>query len=206
MRDGQDRVDAIKKQENFRKRDIMDKKSQFCSHCDKSGHTRETCFKLHGYPEWYKTMQEQKKRDGRNFNAHMTQDKVIETKPGFNAHMTQDKMTETKSGQGNVNSADISEAWQELLKLIKGKGPQDPLQINFAHALDDFAGTGYDLNYLDANDSNFWIVDTGATSHMCARLDILSNPHPPHIKLRSTYLMDHPNLLNSLAVLNYMIN
>ncbi|KAL0391906.1 UNVERIFIED_CONTAM: Retrovirus-related Pol polyprotein from transposon RE1 [Sesamum radiatum] len=155
------------KQENFRKRDIMDKKSQFCSHCDKSGHTRETCFKLHGYPEWYKTMQEQKKRDGRNFNAHMTQDKVIETKPGFNAHMTQDKMTETKSGQGNVNSADISEAVrQELLKLIKGKGPQDPLQINFAHALDDFAGTGYDLNYLDANDSNFWIVDTGATSHM----------------------------------------
>ncbi|KAL0368365.1 UNVERIFIED_CONTAM: Retrovirus-related Pol polyprotein from transposon RE1 [Sesamum calycinum] len=131
-----------KKQENFRKRDIMDKKSQFCRHCDKSGHTRETCFKLHGYPEWYKTMQEQKKRDGMNFNAHMTQDKVTETKSGFNAHMTRDKMTETNSGQGNVNSADISEVvQQELLKFIKGKVLQDPLQVNFAHALDDFADT-----------------------------------------------------------------
>ncbi|KAK4394253.1 Retrovirus-related Pol polyprotein from transposon RE2 [Sesamum angolense] len=108
-----------KKHENLRKRDITDKKSQFCSHCDKSGHTRETRFKLHGYLEWYKTMQEQKKGDGRNFNAHMTQDKVTETKSSFNAHMTQDKMTETKSDLRSKAIIGVGRQWGSLYVLDK---------------------------------------------------------------------------------------
>lgn len=37
---------------------------QKCSHCGGSKHTRETCFKLHGYPEWWHELQAKKKRDG----------------------------------------------------------------------------------------------------------------------------------------------
>ncbi|KAL0352360.1 UNVERIFIED_CONTAM: Retrovirus-related Pol polyprotein from transposon RE1 [Sesamum calycinum] len=71
---------------------------------------------------------------------------------------------------------------QELLKLMKGKMVQDPLQVNFAHTTDDFAGNGCVFGSIDANVLDFWIVDTGATSHMCARLNVLSNPRSPSHK------------------------
>ncbi|KAL6336046.1 hypothetical protein AAG906_003673 [Vitis piasezkii] len=32
-----------------------------CTHCGITKHTRETCFKLHGYPDWWHELQAQKK-------------------------------------------------------------------------------------------------------------------------------------------------
>ena len=34
-----------------------------CTHCGITKHTRETCFKLHGYPDWWHELQAQKKWD-----------------------------------------------------------------------------------------------------------------------------------------------
>lgn len=34
-----------------------------CSHCGNSKHTRDTCFKLHGYPDWWNDLQAKKGRD-----------------------------------------------------------------------------------------------------------------------------------------------
>ena len=34
-----------------------------CSHCGGSKYTKDTCFKLHGYPDWWVEFQVQKKRD-----------------------------------------------------------------------------------------------------------------------------------------------
>ncbi|GMY20146.1 hypothetical protein FCV25MIE_15385 [Fagus crenata] len=31
-----------------------DKESLFCTHCKGTKHTRETCFKLNGYPDWFR--------------------------------------------------------------------------------------------------------------------------------------------------------
>ena len=35
-----------------------------CSHCGNSKHTRDTCFKLHGYPDWWHELQAKRRRDG----------------------------------------------------------------------------------------------------------------------------------------------
>jgi len=35
-----------------------------CSHCGNSKHIRDTCFKLHGYPEWWNELQARKCQDG----------------------------------------------------------------------------------------------------------------------------------------------
>ena len=35
-----------------------------CSHCGNSKHTRDTCFKLHGYPDWWHELQANRRRDG----------------------------------------------------------------------------------------------------------------------------------------------
>ncbi|KAF8405794.1 hypothetical protein HHK36_007871 [Tetracentron sinense] len=37
-----------------------------CSHCGHPKHTRETCFKLHGYPDWWNDLQAKKGRDTGN--------------------------------------------------------------------------------------------------------------------------------------------
>ncbi|KAJ0024300.1 hypothetical protein Pint_07129 [Pistacia integerrima] len=34
-----------------------------CTHCGNSKHTRETCFQLHGYPEWWYTLKARKKQE-----------------------------------------------------------------------------------------------------------------------------------------------
>ncbi|KMY84941.1 hypothetical protein BUMB_04206 [Candidatus Paraburkholderia calva] len=34
-----------------------------CTHCGNPKHTKDTCFKLHGYPEWWKEMKTKKKRE-----------------------------------------------------------------------------------------------------------------------------------------------
>ncbi|KAF7802282.1 uncharacterized protein G2W53_041393 [Senna tora] len=64
---------VVKGQNSFRsdadkKRDAA-KKDRVCNHCNVTGHTRETCFKLHGYPEWYKDLKEARKGNGSNKKA-----------------------------------------------------------------------------------------------------------------------------------------
>ncbi|KAL0444024.1 UNVERIFIED_CONTAM: hypothetical protein Slati_2125100 [Sesamum latifolium] len=53
--------------------DRRDKNSLFCDHCKRTGHTRETCFKIPGFPEWYKGLTEQRRKgptaQGRAFTA-----------------------------------------------------------------------------------------------------------------------------------------
>ncbi|KAL0285859.1 UNVERIFIED_CONTAM: Retrovirus-related Pol polyprotein from transposon RE2 [Sesamum calycinum] len=39
-----------------------DKRSLLCEHCNKTGHDKESCFKIHGYPDWYKNLMEQRKK------------------------------------------------------------------------------------------------------------------------------------------------
>ena len=37
-----------------------------CAYCGDPRHTRETCFKLHGYPEWWATYKDRTRRDTTN--------------------------------------------------------------------------------------------------------------------------------------------
>ncbi|KAL0327857.1 UNVERIFIED_CONTAM: Retrovirus-related Pol polyprotein from transposon RE1 [Sesamum calycinum] len=37
---------------SYRGKGVIDKRSQTCSHCGRIGHTKESCFKLHGVPNW----------------------------------------------------------------------------------------------------------------------------------------------------------
>ncbi|KAF7838786.1 uncharacterized protein G2W53_007268 [Senna tora] len=44
---------------NFKRKDLS-KKDKYCDHCNANGHTRETCFKIHGFPDWFKELREKK--------------------------------------------------------------------------------------------------------------------------------------------------
>ncbi|KAL0438883.1 UNVERIFIED_CONTAM: Retrovirus-related Pol polyprotein from transposon RE2 [Sesamum latifolium] len=142
---------------------VIDKRAQMCSNCGRSGHTKETCFKLHGVPDWYKILKDQKRREG-------------DTIRGYNV-VSNEGITKGDS------VSDFGEAMKqvnELLKLMKGQLPQtqlDPLQVNFAQG-DDFAGTST-LHNTSIKDFGSWIVDTGATNHMCADSSLLVQHSSP---------------------------
>ncbi|KAL0414382.1 UNVERIFIED_CONTAM: hypothetical protein Sradi_1639900 [Sesamum radiatum] len=46
-----------------KKRYNVDKRTQYCTHCERAGHNKDSCFKLHGTPDWYKELVDKKKRD-----------------------------------------------------------------------------------------------------------------------------------------------
>ncbi|KAL0437836.1 UNVERIFIED_CONTAM: hypothetical protein Sradi_0491500 [Sesamum radiatum] len=103
---------------------------------------------------------------------------------------------------GNIHSQILAvESLPSVNKAFAmGQLVQDPLQVNFAHTTDDFAG---------------------ATSHMCARLNVLSHPRSPSHKtvvhlldgssqpvesLGDATLHDHLTLTNVLYVLRFTYN
>ncbi|KAL0457958.1 UNVERIFIED_CONTAM: Retrovirus-related Pol polyprotein from transposon RE2 [Sesamum latifolium] len=47
---------------HFKARTFVDKRTLFCDHCQKNGHTKETCFKIHGTPDWYKDLADKKRK------------------------------------------------------------------------------------------------------------------------------------------------
>ncbi|KAL0345293.1 UNVERIFIED_CONTAM: Retrovirus-related Pol polyprotein from transposon RE2 [Sesamum radiatum] len=114
-----------------------------------------------------KQRQRRKEGGGRGFYANVVHDKSVELK-------------QETGGNTYTNAPALTEAVKELVnlmrgKMLQGKLPQDPLHVNFV--TDDFAGIGYALAELETNDLDFWIVDTGATNHMCARskpLDLIT--------------------------------
>ncbi|KAG5512959.1 hypothetical protein RHGRI_038628 [Rhododendron griersonianum] len=53
------------------------KQSYKCIHCDQIGHTKERCYELVGYPEWWDHSRDSKKRgSGQNATAALTEGKV----------------------------------------------------------------------------------------------------------------------------------
>lgn len=120
-----------------RKRQGLDRKQLYCDNCEMTGHMRDTCFKIHGYPEWYKELHDQRKKKG--------------VRKGF-AAAVEDK-TPAEQKPETLQTAQITEIVKQVMKLMKEKTPLDPVKVNFAH-LDEFTSmnqTHLDLDTVTSN-------------------------------------------------------
>ncbi|KAL0424377.1 UNVERIFIED_CONTAM: hypothetical protein Sradi_0972500 [Sesamum radiatum] len=93
-----------------KKKTYVDKKNLHCDNCNRLGHSRDTCFKLHGFPDWFKDLTEQRKRnvnDSKAFTA-VYDDKQVP--------------------QQMANAESLSLMMNELLHLMKGKAQTDHTQ------------------------------------------------------------------------------
>ncbi|KAJ0031969.1 hypothetical protein Pint_13682 [Pistacia integerrima] len=101
---------------------MVKKSERHCDFYNNDGHTKETCFKLHGYPDWYKDLKEQKGKTQHKTYASMS-----------------DTPLEVEKELGNTGTewgTTISELiQQELAKLMKAKALVDGFTIDFAHFL-----------------------------------------------------------------------
>ncbi|KAL2244201.1 UNVERIFIED_CONTAM: Retrovirus-related Pol polyprotein from transposon RE1 [Sesamum indicum] len=134
-----------------------DKRSMVCSHCHKQGHLKETCFQIYGTPEWYKALGEKKKQPAAAYN--------------FAGNIDSKEVNKMDASSVKNNSqADMVGMMAEILKLMRNKDtPSDPISnfVNYAHYDEEFAGNTFVSNALCVND---WILDSGATNHICAHL------------------------------------
>ena len=110
-----------------------------CSHCNGSRHTRDTCFEIHGYPDWFleKRKQSQARSNKRPVQANLTT--IIEIPSSFTA-MVIGQRDHTKPG--------------ELLSLAK---TTDPASAR--------GKTRVVLSTSTVHDTS-WIIDSGAIDHM----------------------------------------
>ncbi|KAL2244089.1 UNVERIFIED_CONTAM: hypothetical protein Sindi_0526900 [Sesamum indicum] len=74
-----------------KKRSFVDKRSQVCKECGKSGHLKEVCFGIHRHPDWYKTLVEQRKRSTSGFNKAAA---VMDVKDSVNNAVDEKAITE----------------------------------------------------------------------------------------------------------------
>ncbi|KAK4393926.1 hypothetical protein Sango_1863400 [Sesamum angolense] len=117
---------------NVRRKGPVDKRHLTCEICHKAGHNKETCFKLHGVPEWYKELSDQRKKNGNGTRAYAVND-----------NNSVDILVNASTNAGSDLVADIMEA----LRIIQtNKMPQDPVRVHFAQG-DEMAGMS--LNKMD---------------------------------------------------------
>lgn len=140
-------------QEN-RKRDSSKKEDRVCNYYKGIRHIKENCFKLHGYPNWFKQL---KKEKGNNPKAQVN----LANNPLEEGHMIE------KEGSNTCLSPELLDLVQQEVNKLLRKEQSGVEQVNFAH-VQDFSGNTHTDSHINSNFVNkSWIIDTGATSHIC---------------------------------------
>uniref|UniRef100_A0A803LHJ5 Retrovirus-related Pol polyprotein from transposon TNT 1-94-like beta-barrel domain-containing protein n=1 Tax=Chenopodium quinoa TaxID=63459 RepID=A0A803LHJ5_CHEQI len=130
----------------------------FCTHCKMTGHTIDKCFKVHGYPSGFG----QNKFKGRKIAAIVYGDEDLSDEQSTNNEPAQISL-----GQYNLFLQHISQ--EEQTSTHTSTSTQD---AGFSNASAHVAGTCL-LTCFNTR----WIIDSGATDHMCSSLDLFDTYH-----------------------------
>ncbi|KAL2239868.1 UNVERIFIED_CONTAM: Retrovirus-related Pol polyprotein from transposon RE1 [Sesamum indicum] len=155
-----------------KRKSFVDKRTMVCTHCNKIGHLRNTCFQLHGTPDWFKALNDKKRQTvvSHNFSGNVGGQTVSKV---------------DGSGASTEARSEVVDLMEELLKMMKQKEvPSDPISnyANYVHYDEQFAGN---VLVPPTPSLNEWIIDTGATNHVCAHLscfDTYTIPSHTHLK------------------------
>ncbi|XP_070009661.1 uncharacterized protein [Nicotiana sylvestris] len=151
----------------------------FCDYCKYKGHTRDTCYKLHGYPAEFK----QKRKDGPN-NATQYTCPLTNSSPSSGnfevaanlAGLQQSNLDSTsQGGQGVI--AGVSQftvdQYNQILHLL---GKSNITSSSQSDPPSSVMSVGMTPSFVDTEAEVRWIVDTGASNRMVKSLKILEEP------------------------------
>lgn len=143
---------------SFKKDWRKDKSERMCDFCKKQGHTKDVCFKLKGFPEWFT------KKYGvpSKIAAHVSAPEHIsyagDDPLDFNAA---GPVSSYQNNNAEVPDATMMQSiMNEVMKAMKGKqivGESSNNSVSYAN----YAGINFNTSASD-----IWIVDSGATDHM----------------------------------------
>lgn len=140
-----------------------------CTFCNFNGHTKENCYKLIGYPPNWK----KKKENGASavpVTTHLAFTSQFRPLPRTNQSTAAFAMTPSSS-QGNDQLNHMQNQINQLMSMLAGTGkttnsPDDHLA--------GMVTSGVNLVTSHAS-SYIWLIDTGATYHMCCSLPLLND-------------------------------
>lgn len=161
-------VPKVKKlAEDWKKKKKL-KKYLVCEHCHATGHSKDTCFKLVGYPDWFTDM----KKSGQSKKQVATMAADVSS------------LDSSKEAITPELSAMISQFMkQKFSKIAKGNEEY----ASFV-TMGEFAGTTSSSSF-NFESSGMWIVDMGASCHICFEEHLLHD-----IRILSTPVLVHlPN-------------
>ncbi|XP_074365665.1 uncharacterized protein LOC141706743 [Apium graveolens] len=152
-----------------------------CDYCQMTGHSRDKCFCLHGYPEWHKIYGKPKPKP-RKQNAGNKSVAVA------HVSLNEDK-TDTSHKEHNSNAtlnAFSDTQCQQLAKMIQESITQSQCQTpgsSNAHMSGMIFSSAVFSTTVSANTTGMsnplaaydWIIDSGATNHITFDYTVLSN-------------------------------
>ncbi|WVZ03292.1 hypothetical protein V8G54_024098 [Vigna mungo] len=106
-----------------------------CTHCENARHIRDTCFKLHGYPEWWHELQAKKKKETTSLEEGTGKAAVVTAESRLSlVPMTSSSVSmET----GNCNQVFCCSKSQDASAWIIGSGATDHMTFDptdFSHS------------------------------------------------------------------------
>ncbi|XP_021689616.2 uncharacterized protein LOC110671450 [Hevea brasiliensis] len=116
-------------QSQGKKRFTGKKDDRMCSYCNSSGHNRETCFKLNGYPDWFHEYKQKKNKGKRNVAAAIQ-----------SAETPLDKESDKLIHLDDWNASWSNRVQQEIQKYMKSQGQSSTVNEAVCITFSDFAG------------------------------------------------------------------
>ncbi|WVZ16874.1 hypothetical protein V8G54_009856 [Vigna mungo] len=132
---------------------------KICTYCRKTGHTIDVCFKKHGYPPGYKFSDN---KPGQINNVSTVRDA---TQPN-----------ELDPDHSSTETIKITpQQYQILAELFNKSESNAPnVHINQVGTLSTNTSPGNIVSTLHVHSDNTWLLDSGATDHICISLKIFS--------------------------------
>jgi len=135
---------------------------RYCTFCERTNHTVDTCYKKHGYPpNWG--------RGGGNSYANMIEGDDAESK------------MQTASTSKNEESAGVTltkDQYQNLMSLLEKSNMKTKCSTNVVKGISYSSFNGGNSCYANFDNKHAdtgWIIDTGATHHTCFDLKWFSH-------------------------------
>lgn len=159
------------------------KYERFCDHCKQKGHTKDQCFKLVGYPEWYVDLKGKKPQNSSNRVAAAVHDSS-----GILGNFPTDTPLDLEPGSSlnhsssAMNTQMLSAVCKEVFKMMQNNNSEYHPSINFSGIV-----SAFNVILSNKHANNAWIIDTGASDHMAFNLEMFANTRmlktPIHIAL-----------------------
>lgn len=158
-----------------------------CDYCHLSGHNKEKCFALHGYPEWHRLHGQPKPKirnsNGKKFNA---------TANAVNTSVSQ--TTSPAAIQEPSDASNLSETQcQQLINMLQAQLKSSTPAVNASWissaSTSQMAGncssTSLKMQHVTSTNqaqchssNHTWIIDSEATHHITPYLSLIDNPTP----------------------------
>ncbi|OIT35231.1 hypothetical protein A4A49_59315, partial [Nicotiana attenuata] len=179
----------------------------FCDYCKKLGHTKDKCYKVHGYPQNFGNSYTQNSYRGQNLNQAERFNKgrrIVASMQGTSSEAMSTGKDKSEDGNevGQINLS--KEQYGQILSLLQhfqiGTGGESSSCTSHANGAVNFAiiivcTSSIDFSKLSCeyfkNKADSWILDSGASNHMTFNLSLLTNivtlPYPLLVVLPHEY-------------------